>query len=290
MQPLAPSPTRGILLMVAAILLFTAMDATAKGLIARYPAPQVIWVRFAGQLVIVLLLLRHHLGPVLRTRFPVLHFWRSASQFGATTFFFLSLPHIGLAEATAIADINPVLITLGAALFLGERLGPRRIAGVIVALIGALIVIRPGAGVFTWWAILPLLCALSYATSALLTRKIGAQESVWASMVYAAVFGTVVAGIALPFVWQPVAAGDLWLFALVACLGTGAQLCIIRSFSITEASVVAPFAYLGIVFAAGWGILLYDQWPDLWTVIGALVIVGAGLYVWHRETRITRRN
>jgi drug/metabolite transporter (DMT)-like permease len=276
--------------MVAAILLFTAMDATAKGLIARYPAPQVIWVRFAGQLVIVLLLLRHHLGPVLRTRFPVLHFWRSASQFGATTFFFLSLPHIGLAEATAIADINPVLITLGAALFLGERLGPRRIAGVIVALIGALIVIRPGAGVFTWWAILPLLCALSYATSALLTRKIGAQESVWASMVYAAVFGTVVAGIALPFVWQPVAAGDLWLFALVACLGTGAQLCIIRSFSITEASVVAPFAYLGIVFAAGWGILLYDQWPDLWTVIGALVIVGAGLYVWHRETRITRRN
>jgi drug/metabolite transporter (DMT)-like permease len=290
MQPHAPSPTRGILLMIAAILLFTAMDATAKGLIARYPAPQVIWVRFAGQLVIVLLLLRHHLGPVLRTRFPVLHFWRSASQFGATTFFFLSLPHIGLAEATAIADINPVLITLGAALFLGERLGPRRIAGVIVALIGALIVIRPGAGVFTWWAILPLLCALSYATSALLTRKIGAQESVWASMVYAAVFGTVVAGIALPFVWQPVAAGDLWLFALVACLGTGAQLCIIRSFSITEASVVAPFAYLGIVFAAGWGILLYDQWPDLWTVIGALVIVGAGLYVWHRETRITRRN
>jgi drug/metabolite transporter (DMT)-like permease len=283
-----PSPTRGILLMIAAILLFTAMDATAKGLIQRYPAPQVIWVRFAGQLVIVLLLLRHHIGPVLRTRFPVLHFWRSASQFGATTFFFLSLPHIGLAEATAIADINPVLITLGAALFLGERLGPRRLAGVAVALIGALIVIRPGAGVFTWWALLPLLCAVSYATSALLTRKIGAQESVWASMVYAALFGTLVAGLALPFVWQPVAMEDLWRFGLIACLGTGAQLCIIRSFSITEASVVAPFAYLGIVFAAGWGIILYDQWPDRWTVIGALVIVGAGLYVWHRETKVPR--
>jgi drug/metabolite transporter (DMT)-like permease len=288
MQLSTPSPTRGILLMIAAILLFTAMDATAKGLIQRYPAPQVIWVRFAGQLLIVLLLLRHHIGPVLRTRFPVLHLWRSASQFGATTFFFLSLPHIGLAEATAIADINPVLITLGAALFLGERLGPRRLAGVIVALVGALIVIRPGSGIFTWWALLPLLCALSYATSALLTRKIGAQESVWASMVYAALFGTIVAGLALPLVWQPIATEDLWRFALIACLGTGAQLCIIRSFSITEASVVAPFAYLGIVFAAGWGILLYDQWPDRWTVIGALVIVGAGLYVWHRETRAAR--
>lgn len=283
-----PSVTRGVALMVLAIFLFTAMDATAKGLIARYPAPQVIWVRFAGQLVLVLLILRHHLGPVLRTRFPLLHVWRSASQFGATTFFFLSLPFVGLAEATAIADINPVLITLGAALFLGERLGPRRIAGVVVALIGALIVIRPGAGVFTWWAILPLLCAISYAISALLTRKIGAQESVWASMVYAALFGTIVAGAALPFVWKPIAPADLWQFGLIACLGTGAQLCIIRSFSITEASVVAPFAYLGIVFATFWGVVLYDDWPDRWTVIGALVIVGAGLYVWHRETRAAR--
>ena len=282
------SVTRGVALMLAAIFLFTAMDATAKGLIARYPAPQVIWVRFAGQLVLVLLILRHHLGPVLRTRFPVLHFWRSASQFGATTFFFLSLPHIGLAEATAIADINPVLITLGAALFLGERLGPRRIAGVVVALIGALIVIRPGAGVFSWWAVLPLLCALSYATSALMTRRIGAQERVWASMIYAALFGTIVAGAALPFIWEPIAAGDIWRFVLIGCLGTGAQLCIIRSFSITEASIVAPFAYLGIVFAAFWGVVLYDQWPDQWTVIGALVIVGAGLYVWHRETKGAR--
>ena len=280
--------TRGVALMILAIFFFTAMDATAKGLIERYPAPQVIWVRFAGQLALVLLILRHHLGPVLRTRFPVLHFWRSASQFGATTFFFLSLPHIGLAEATAIADINPVLITLGAALFLGERLGPRRIAGVVVALIGALIVIRPGAGVFSWSAILPLCCALSYATSALLTRRIGAQESVWASMIYAALFGTIVAGAALPFVWQPIAAGDLWLFGLIACLGTLAQLCIIRSFSITEAGIVAPFAYLGIVFATFWGAVLYDQWPDRWTVIGALVIVGAGLYVWHRETLASR--
>lgn len=280
--------TRGVALMILAIFFFTAMDATAKGLIARYPAPQVIWVRFVGQLVLVLLILRHHLGPVLRTRFPVLHFWRSASQFGATAFFFLALPHVGLAEATAIADINPVLITLGAALFLGERLGPRRVAGVVVAMIGALMVIRPGAGVFTWWSLLPLACAVSYATSALLTRKIGPQESVWASMVYAALFGTIAAGAALPFVWEPVATSDLWLFLLIACLGTAAQLCIIRSFSITEASVVAPFAYLGIVFATFWGAVLFGQWPDRWTVLGALVIVGAGLYVWQRENQATR--
>ncbi len=291
--------TRGIALMILAVLLFSTMDAVAKGLIQRYPAPQVIWTRFFGQLLLVLLLLGPgigrgfgrgrlpSLGTVLRTRFPVLHFWRSASQLGATSFFFLSLPHVGLAEATAIADTNPVLITLGAALFLGEKLGPRRVAGVMVALIGALIVIRPGAGIFTWWALMPIGCAVSYATSALLTRKIGAQESVWASMIYAALFGTIVAGATLPFVWEPVAGADIWLFVLIGCLGTGAQLCIIRSFSITEAGIVAPFSYLGIIFATFWGAVLYNQWPDHWTVIGALVIVGAGLYVWHRENRAT---
>ncbi|MDP3264995.1 MAG: DMT family transporter [Tabrizicola sp.] len=281
--------SRGIALMILAILLFTAMDATAKGLIARYPAPQVVWARFAGQFLIVLLILRAQTGPLLRTRFPALHVVRSAFQFGATTLFFLSLTHIGLAEATALTDINPVLITLGAAVFLGERLGPRRLAGVIVALIGALIIIRPGAGVFSPWALLPLGAAICYTGNALITRFIGAQESAWTSMLYASLFGTVVAAGALPYVWIPIPAADLAIFALVGALGTGAQLCIIRSFSMAEASVVAPFAYLGIVFATGWGIVLYDQWPDRWTVIGALVIVGAGLYVWHRETTNARK-
>jgi drug/metabolite transporter (DMT)-like permease len=286
----SPQITRGIALMILAILLFTTMDATAKGLIERYPAPQVIWARFAGMLLITLLILRARTGPLLRTRYPKLHVARSACQFGATACFFLSLGHIGLAEATALTDLNPVLITLGAAVFLGERLGPRRILGVIVALIGALIILRPGAGVFSIHALLPLGAAIFYSANALITRFLGAQESAWTSMLYASVFGTVVAALALPVVWTPVAAPDLALFALVGALGTAAQLALIRSFSITEASVVAPFAYLGIVFATLWGIVLYAEWPDAQTVVGALVIVGAGLYVWHRETQAARRS
>ena len=274
--------------MILAILLFTAMDATAKGLIERYPAPQVVWARFAGQLLIVLVLLNARAPRMLQTRHPWLHMARSACQFGATGLFFLSLGHIGLAEATALTDINPVLITLGAALFLGERLGPRRLAGVFVALVGALIILRPGYGVFSPWALLPLGAAVCYTGNALLTRHLGPREPVWTSLLHASIFGTLVAALALPLVWVPISGPDLLLFALVGCLGTGAQLCIIRSFSMTEAAVVAPFAYLGIVFATFWGALLYDQWPDRWTVIGALVIVGAGLYVWHRETQSAR--
>jgi len=290
MHPASTSTvTRGIVLMCLAILLFTAMDATAKGLIERYPAPLVVWARFAGQLLIVLVLLNRAAPAMLRTRHPWLHMARSAFQLGATGLFFLSLGHIGLAEATALTDINPVLITLGAALFLGERLGPRRIAGVIGALIGALIILRPGFAVFSPWALLPIGAAICYTGNALLTRHLGPREPVWTALLHASIFGTAVSALALPFVWTPVTGPDLMLFALVGVLGTGAQLCIIRSFSITEASVVAPFAYLGIVFATGWGIVLYDQWPDRWTVIGALVIVAAGLYVWRRETQLARR-
>ncbi len=286
--PTAAATRKGILLMLLGIMLFTTMDALAKGLIARYPTPQVVWARFAGQAFLVALILGPGLGAALRTRYPLIHLARSGFQLGATGLFFASLGYIGLAEATALTDINPILITLGAAIFLGERLGPRRIVGVAVAMIGALIVIRPGAGVFTPAALLPLGCALSYAGNALLTRYVGQKEGPWTSLILAALFGTLVMGLSMPFVWQPIATADIPLFLTLGVLGTGAQLCVIRSFSMAEASAVAPFAYVGIVFATFWGGVLYGEYPDKFTIIGALVIVGAGLYVWHRETTVKR--
>ncbi|MFN3847258.1 MAG: DMT family transporter [Paracoccaceae bacterium] len=276
---------RGILLMLLAIFCFTAMDAAAKGLIARYPVPQVIWARFAGQVLIVTLILGPRLPVMLRTQWPMLHVIRSACQLGAIACFFSALPHIGLAEATALGDLNPVLITLGAALFLGERLGPRRIAGVVAALIGALIIIRPGLSVFTPAALLPLASAVFYTINALLTRHLGPQESAWTPMILAALFGVLATSVPLTFVWVPVPVADWPLFALIGVLGTAAQLALIRAFSLAEAGSVAPFAYVGLLFATLWGFVLYDEVPDRPTVIGALVIVVAGLYVWHRETQ-----
>jgi drug/metabolite transporter (DMT)-like permease len=281
---------RGILLMLLATLLFTAMDAVVKGLVRDYPTMQVIWARFFMQFgfVVLILLARRGLSAAVRTRFPGLHLFRAILQFGTVGLFFLSLGHIGLAEAQALADVSPVLITLGAALFLGERLGPRRIFGVVAAMIGALIVIRPGFAVFTPAALLPIGAAICYAGFALITRKVGMQESIWTSMILSAGFGTVVAGLLMVPVWTPIATSDLPLFLLVGVLGTGAQLCIVRSFSVAEASVVAPFAYAGILFAIFWGAVLFGELPDLATLFGALVIVAAGLYVWHRETRAAR--
>lgn len=287
--PALAQSARGILLMLAGILCFTLMDALARHLMrAGYDPLQVVWARYTGQFVFVMILVARHLPGVLRTLHPVAQGIRSVLQFAATSLFFLGLAHIGLAEATAIMDVNPVLITLGAALFLGERIGPRRIFGILAALVGAMIVIRPGLGVFSAASLFPLAAAGCYAGFALITRWIGGRDGVWTSLAYAALVGTLVTSAVQPFVWTPVAGTDLWAFLLIGGFGVVGQMCILRAFTMAEAAVVAPFAYVGLVFATLWGFLFFAELPDRWTVLGATLIVLAGLYVWYRETRTAR--
>ena len=284
----ANAQTAGIALILAAILGFTMMDATAKHLTQTYHPAQVVWARFVGNLVIFALIFRGAMFPLMRTRRPGLQFSRALMQLGSVGLFFTSLQFIGLAEATAIMDLNPVLITLGAALFLGEAIGPRRLAGIAVALIGALIIIRPGMGVFQPAALLPLVGAFTYATGALLTRMARA-DSVATSVMWSAGVGSVLTSLVVPLVWQPIAMADLWAFALLGVFGTLSQYLLVRAFATAEAGVLAPFGYTGLIWAGLWGWLLFGQLPDAWTVAGATIIVAAGLYVWSREARAARK-
>lgn len=277
---------RGILFIALGIFCFTAMDAVAKQLLQTYPTAVVIWARFAGHLLFVALYLRARILPSLKTTMPWWHVARSLTQLGATIFFFASLNYIGLAEATALASISPLLITLGAGLFLGEALGLQRLIGVGVALIGALIVIRPGAEVFSPAALLPLICACCFAANMLLTRLVGTRESPWAAMIYAALAGMILTSLTLPFYWQGIAWADVPLFLVLGFLGAVAQLFIIRAYSVAEASAMAPFGYLDIVFATLWSISVFGEYPDTFTIVGALVIVAAGLYVWRQEAAL----
>lgn len=280
----ASAQAAGILLMLAAILGFTLMDATAKYLTQFYHPVQVVWARFLGNLLIFAAIFRTAAPALLRTRRPGLQFSRALMQLGSVALFFSALRFIGLAEATAIMDLNPVLITLGAALFLNEPIGPRRLAGIGAALIGALIIIRPGLGVFQPAALLPLAGAFTYAAGALLTRM-ARSDSVATSVMWSAVVGTALTSLTVPFVWQPMAAGHLWAFALLGLFGTLSQYLLVRAFATAEAGVLAPFGYSGLIWAGLWGWLLFGQWPDGWTLAGAGLIVGAGLYVWSREAR-----
>lgn len=278
----------GITFLLLAVLAFTLMDALAKHLAPHYDAVQIVWVRYSVNAVIVLALIGRRVGPVARTRKPVIQIFRALAQLASVALFFSSLAYIGLAEATAIMDTNPVLITLGAALFLGERIGLRRILGIGAALIGALIIIRPGAGVFQPAAILPLLGAFTYAGGAILTRMARA-DSAMTSILWTAVIGTLVTTLAVPFFWTPLRMGDLWAFALLGVFGTIAQYLMIRAFALAEAAAIAPFGYTGLIWAGLWGWLFWGALPDMWTIIGAIVIVTAGLYVWTRDVQAMKK-
>lgn len=275
---------RAIILMIFAVLCFSLMDASVKALSPRVGVMTALWARYAGQMVFVLILVLPRLHQVVRTRHPVLQFLRSLLLMGATGFFFLGLTLIPLTDAAALMSVNPVLITLGAALFLGESLGPRRIVGIAFALLGAAIIIRPGSSVFSLASFYPIAAAVCYSGYALLTRKVGASENVWTSLFYTGLVGTVLLSCIVPAYWQTPDATAWGLIFLVSGFGTLAQMLLIRAFSAGEAAVLAPYAYCGLAFAAIWGALFFGELPDFWTVVGALVIAGAGLYVWHRET------
>ena len=276
---------RAILLMIGAVFCFTLMDATAKALTGRIGIVPTLWVRYLGQTVVVLILVAPRLGSVLRTRYPGLQALRSLYLLGATALFFWGLANIGIAQATAVMNVNPLLITLGAALFLGERLGPRRALGVLAALAGALLIIRPGTAVFTPHALLPLGAACFYSAYALTTRFVGRDEDRWTSLVYTGLLGAVVLSCIVPFHWPAFDTGTLLRVGALAVLATLAQLLLITALQQGEAALVAPFAYAGLVFATLWGLLFFGEVPDLWTLAGMGVIAGAGVYVWHRETR-----
>ena len=231
---------RGLLQLLGAVLLFTMLDALAKDLVARYSFVIVLWARFAVQLALVALYLRGSFPAHLRTAVPGLHIARGLTQLGAGAFFFASLAHIGLAEATALADLNPVFITLGAALFLGERIGAHRIGAVLAALVGAWMIVRPGTDAFSPAAILPLLCALFYAANALITRAVGRSEPVATVMVLSSLIGTGLVTLALPFYFAPVAMADIPRLIGVGVMGTLAQVLVIRAFGSTEAFANTP--------------------------------------------------
>jgi len=143
--------------------------------------------------------------------------------------------------------------------------------------------------VFSPFAAFPLLAAVCYAAYALATRFVGRGESVWTSLFYTALLGTVVLSLAVTQIWQTPSERAIRMMLALGVVAAIGQFLLIRAFMIAEASLVAPFSYVGLPFAALWGFLFFAELPDRFTVLGAAIIAAAGIYVWHRETREARR-
>jgi len=276
----------GIALMMSGLLLFTLGEALVKLLARDYDIPQIVWGRYAFHaLFTVLFFSRGNLLRQARTARPGLHVGRSALMLVATACFFTALRYLPLADAVAIVFVGPLLVTAFAIPLLGEQVGARRWAAIVVGFAGALIIVRPGAPGMHWATVLPLISAACYALYQILTRIAARSDSAETSLFWTSAFGVVAMSAAVPFFWRaPDAAGWAMMVALGAAYGFGHYL-LIRGLEIAPASRLSPFLYTQIIWATLLGLLIFDQFPDGMTFLGLAVVIASGIYIWRRETR-----
>lgn len=276
---------RGIAWILLSILVATSMDTTSKYLSQSYPVLQIIWARYFFQVLLVFMVLGPRLPRLARTRRLGMQLLRSAILLGASIFFLFGLRSVPLADASAILFLAPLIVTALSVPLLKERVGPRRWAAVIVGLAGALIIVRPGAGVMQTAALFPVGTAILYAFYMIATRHLSHMDSAVTTLIYTACVGAVVMSAIAPFVWL---APDLkgWvLMVLLGCMGGGCHFALIKAFEAAAASVVTPFEYSRLLWATALGFVVFGDLPDGWTVVGATLIVSAGLYVYRRESK-----
>lgn len=284
-----PAPTEhedvraGVLWMLLTTLFFVSLDATAKYLVAHYPVVEVVWARFAFHMGFVIIVLSRQLRVHAFTRRPWLQLARSLLLLVTTLLFFFGVKLLPLADATAIMFLAPILVTVLAIPLLGEQVGARRWAAVIVGFIGALIVVRPGTGVMGVGAWLLLTAACCNALYQIITRKLRVADGPLTTLLYTALVGSVLLTLVVPVVWVTPQPAHWPLFALLGVFGGAGHFTLIKAFQRAPAAAVAPLSYTSLVWAIGFGYLLFGDLPDRWTVIGAAIIAGGGLYILHRE-------
>ena len=279
------SNLKGICLILVTLALFTSMDSVAKHLVQNYPPIQVIWARYLSQTVVSFILLSPVLYRILRTKNFKLQILRSALLFTATVCFFTSLKTLKLADVNAIFQVSPIFVTILSVLVLKETVGHRRWLGVAFGLIGALLIIGPGTGVFSYTVILPIISALSYAAYVISTRYLSQDESPLTSFVYTALFGSIAASVLVVPSWTPIESSDLFVFSVFGLLGATGHFLLIHAYRISEASFLAPFNYIGILYGSLWGFYFFNEVPSLITILGGLIIVSSGIYIWLREQK-----
>ena len=284
----------GIGLMAAAMLMVPGIDAIAKILSATLAPGQVAWGRFVFQTAVLLPFMCLTRRRLLSGQAGI-HAARGALLAGAILLLFWALKYLPIANAIAIFFVEPLILTLFSAVFLGERVGARRLTAVAVGLIGALIVIRPNWAAFGWAAVLPLGTAVCFAGYLTLTRHSAATGEPLAMQLWAGIFAALVLSITILLgegfaiapldpVWPGLR--DWLLLLALGVLSAIGHVMLAFAFRHAAAGILAPFQYLEIISATLLGLLVFGDFPDAITWAGTALIIGAGLYVFLRERRL----
>lgn len=277
-------PLLGILLIISSTVFLASSDAMAKYLARSLPAAEIAWLRF---LVFVLILLPIVLAPssgqAMHSTRPLMQVFRGLALLCSSIFFIISLGLLPIAEAAATAFIAPVFVTGLSIVFLSEKVGIRRWMATIAGLIGVLVVMRPGTSAFDPAAIFPILSALGWAVALVLTRKITGADRAITTMAYSAIVGFLIMSVLVPFYWVTPNWQQIALGVAIGVSSTVGHWIVVKAFRYADASVLAPFSYVQLVWVTLLGFFVFGEVPDAFTFGGAAIIIASGLYTAHRE-------
>jgi drug/metabolite transporter (DMT)-like permease len=277
----------GIGLMLLSIFMFSFGDALGKFMVATYSVGQLLWLRACAALIVLLPMIWRHRAAFTHLERPWLQLLRVVLSTLEVAAFFLATVYLPLADVITYYLACPIFVTALSALVLREHVGWRRWSAVLIGFGGVLIALRPSAQTVSWPAMIALGGSLSFAVLMLITRSLRATpDIVLASSQFVGTFA--LGALMSPFGWVTPGIGSLGLFAAAGCISVSALLCVNRSLKLAPASVVVPYQYSMIVWAVMFGYLVFGDVPRPATILGAAIIIGAGLYIFLRERRLGR--
>jgi drug/metabolite transporter (DMT)-like permease len=279
----------GIWLMIATTLVFAVQDGISRHLGSQYHVTMVVMVRFWFFALFVIAMVARSPGGVkaaVRSQYPWVQVARGVILVAEIAVMLVAFVKLGLIEAHAVFTCYPLLVAALSGPILGERVGWRRWSAILVGFAGVLIILQPGFGVFTPWALVPLLSATMFAVYGLLTRFVAQKDSATVSFFWTGVVGAVAM---TPFGlmhWTWMTPADWGWMLLLCCTAALSHWLLIKSYEVAEASAVQPFAYLQLVWASAIGLLVFGETLRINVAIGAGIVVAAGIFtLWRQRVR-----
>ncbi|THD45704.1 MAG: DMT family transporter [Bradyrhizobium sp.] len=276
-----------IALMCAAVVFFSGVDSSAKWLSGRLPELEIVWARYIGAAAFSLLMARPLSRPrLLISRSPGLQILRSVLLLGSTSFNFLALQKLQLAENSTISFLSPLFVALLAGPWLGERIGGARAAAIAIGFLGVLIATRPGTAAFQPIILVSIAGVLCNALYGLATRAVAGRDSSETTLVWTSIAGVIATTPLLPLFWRTPESGRVWaVMVLIGLCGALGHWLMILAHQRAPASAMAPFGYTQLIWMIIIGALVFGDWPPAATLIGAGIVIGSNLFLVWRERR-----
>jgi len=281
---------KGIIALIVATLFFAGQDAITKHLVESLPVVQIICVRFFffALFALVYASRKTTIATAFRSHWPITQILRGLLICIEIGIFAYGLHFMGLAEFHSIFACFTLIITALSVPMLGERVGWRRWLAVSIGFIGTLIIIQPGSGVFSIYALLALVCATMFAVYNLITRKVSRQDSFETSLLFFGVVGFTASLLIAPFFWQTPTNNEMLFLLIISITGIFGHLLLIKALELTPAVILQPFNYFILVWAMIIGYSVYGEILDTTTLIGGALVVGSGIYIARREYVVAR--